>query len=213
MWLLSTDRAELHQFNSPEDVPGGYAILSHVWGRDEQLFQATEQLRVQCAATGANPRDLASPKVRESCLAAERDGFRYIWNDTCCIDKRSSAELSEDLNSMFRYYALADVCYAYLADVPGGCAVLDDPHSTFRKSRWHERGWTLQELIAPSLLIFLAQDWSVLGTKWDFAGVLEEITRIPVPVLKMEKPFSDYGIAQRMSWAAARKTTKEEDEA
>ena len=66
MWLLSTDRAELHQFNTPEDVPGGYAILSHVWGRDEQLFQDTEQLRVQCAATGVNPRDLASPKVRES---------------------------------------------------------------------------------------------------------------------------------------------------
>ena len=45
MWLLSTDRAELHHFPSPEAVPGGYAILSHVWGQEEQTFQDVQRVR------------------------------------------------------------------------------------------------------------------------------------------------------------------------
>ncbi|KAI1791147.1 HET-domain-containing protein [Ganoderma leucocontextum] len=212
MWLLSTDRAELHYFSSPEAVPGGYAILSHVWDSEEQTFQDLKRLREDCAKSGANPRDHTSPKIKQSCTLAERHGYKWIWNDTCCIDKTSSAELSEAINSMFHYYSRAEVCYAYLRDVPND----EDPRdadSAFRKSRWYTRGWTLQELIAPALLIFLSADWQMLGTKGDLAPLVEEVTRVPASVLRLETPLDDVSVAKRMSWAAARQTTRLEDEA
>ena len=125
MWLLSTDRAELRFFPTSESVPApGYAILSHVWSKDikdEQTFQGTKALSVRCTNTGENPRDLASTKIREFCTLASSHGYQWAWVDTCCIDKSSSSELSEAINSMFRYYALSDVCYAYLPDVPYQC--------------------------------------------------------------------------------------------
>ena len=107
MWLLNTHRAELQFFPTPHNVPKGYAILSHVWDGEEQSFHDIQALRAQCASTGANPRDLASSKIRNFCVLAEQHGYDWVWIDTCCIDKSSSAELSEAINSMFRWYSLA----------------------------------------------------------------------------------------------------------
>ena len=212
MWLLNTTRAELHFFPSPESVPRGYAILSHVWDREEQTFQDTQNLRTQCAATGENPRDLASPKVRQFCILAEQHGYDWGWDDTCCIDKTSSADLSEAINSMFQYYSLAEVCYAYLRDVPHGPDRGVDTDA-FKASVWHTRGWTLQELIAPEVVIFLSTDWEVMGSKADLADLLQESTNIPASVLSLETEVADISIAARMSWAAKRRTTRVEDEA
>lgn len=212
MIVLSTDRAELHYFPTPDAVPGGYAILSHVWDESEETFLDLETIAKVCKENSTNPRDHVSQKIRECCILAEKHGYSWIWDDTCCIDKRSSTDLSEAINSMFRYYSLSQVCYAYLGDVPSD----DDPHtrsSAFRKSRWHERGWTLQELIAPHFLIFVSKDWRVLDGRAELADVLEEITRIPAPLLRLETKVSDYSVAQRMSWAAQRETTREEDRA
>ena len=120
MWLLSTDRAELHYFVSAEKVPGGYAILSHVWETQEHTFQAIQALRTQCEGSGGNPRDLLDPqdKIRRFCEIAQSHGYQWAWADTCCIDKTSSAELSEAINSMFRWYSLSLICYVFLKDVP-----------------------------------------------------------------------------------------------
>ena len=119
MWLLSTDRAELKFFASPEAVEGGYAIQSHVWEKNKKTFQDVQALREECQRRATNPRE--SPrigrKIRMSYRLAERQGWKWIWIDTCCIDKTSSSELSEAINSMFRYYALSGVCYAFLRDV------------------------------------------------------------------------------------------------
>ena len=111
---------------------------------------------------------------------------------------------------MFRYYALSDVCYVYLSDVPPGAS---SDYTAFRASRWHERGWTLQELIAPHNVLFMSQDWTPLGNKHMLADVLEEVTSIPASVLRLEEDFSTMSVAARMSWAARRKTTRVEDEA
>ena len=208
MWLLNTARAELHYFVSPEGVPGGYAILSHVWdAQNEQSFQDLQALTAQCRIQGVNPRDspAVASKIRQCCRLAELHGYEWVWIDTCCIDKTSSAELSEAINSMFRYYYLAELCYAYLADV--------DDLQGFAESKWHTRGWTLQELLAPPVLLFISRDWTTLGSKADLATVVSRITGIPTTVLKFEEPLSNVSIAQRMSWAAFRQTTRLEDRA
>ncbi|KAH9913131.1 HET-domain-containing protein [Epithele typhae] len=216
MWLLSTSRAELQYFDSPETVPGGYAILSHVWQSDvaEDTFQDLRKLYARCSEASSCPRDYVSSKTRQCCILAEQEGYQYAWNDTCCIDKSNDVELSESINSMFRYYAQAEICFAYLYDVPSGDVQNDSVcRHRFRISRWHERGWTLQELLAPESLVFFSQDWEVLGTKCDLAELLEEVTQIPREVLRHEQEITEMSVAQRLSWAATRRTTKVEDEA
>ncbi|KAM5533026.1 hypothetical protein V8D89_013294 [Ganoderma adspersum] len=217
MWLLITDRAELREFHGPDDPQlqgdGGYAILSHVWEGKEQTFKEIKDLRAICAKEGknANPRDRASVKVRQCCIIASSHGCKWIWNDTCCINKDSSSELSEAINSMFRYYSLAKVCFAYLYNVPHSQpSELRAANSQFRRSKWHTRGWTLQELIAPRSSSF-SDNWDILGTKVKLAGLLEEITRVPVSVLRLTEPVNKFSVACRMSWAANRETTRVED--
>jgi Heterokaryon incompatibility protein (HET) len=103
-------------------------------------------------------------KVKGCCSQAKLDGFDYVWVDTCCIDKTSSAGLSEAINSMYRWYKEAQVCYAFLADVP----IEEDLqylNSSIAKSRWFTRGWTLQELIAPSNIVFYGENWREIGMK------------------------------------------------
>ncbi len=229
MWLLSTDRAELHFFISPECVADGYAALSHVWDAQEQSFQDIQRIRESCAKEGTNPRDFACRKIRRCCQLAESHGYKWVWIDTCCIDKMSSAELSEAINSMFRYYALAGICYGYLRDVSATTISQEDTgdsesdkhevelqrqrHSAILGSIWFLRGWTLQELIAPRFFLFVSQSWGVMSTKADLAELLEETYSIPAAVLRLQVSHTEYSISQRMSWFGQRKTTRREDEA
>ncbi|TBU25371.1 hypothetical protein BD311DRAFT_501465 [Dichomitus squalens] len=153
-----------------------------------------------------------SRKIREACKVARDAGHRYLWIDSCCIDKTSSSELSESINSMYQWYGRAKVCFAHLADVPAG----EDPRagqSAFRRSRWFTRGWTLQELIAPSAVKFLSQDWIAIGTKATLGYVIEEITGIPIALLLRVKSLGDFSVAQRLSWAGQRETSRKEDKA
>ena len=212
MWLLSTDRAEPHYFSSSDAVPEGYAILSHTWEGQEQSHQDVLAIGARCSADGTNPRDFVCSKIHQSCVLAESHGFRWIWIDSCCIDKTSSTELSEAINSMFRWYAHAEVCYAFLADVPSG-SQLAARTSAFRRSRWHTRGWTLQELIAPAIVVFMSGDWQILGTKANLASLLQEVTSIDQKVLTREVKLSSCSISVRMCWASRRNTTRIEDEA
>ncbi|KAI1786356.1 HET-domain-containing protein [Ganoderma leucocontextum] len=153
-----------------------------------------------------------SPKIRDACAVARAHGYRYIWIDSCCIDKSSSSELSEAINSMYAWYATAGVCYAYLADVPPG-----DDHeaqgSRFRKSWWFTRGWTLQELIAPVNVVFLSEDWAPIGSKHALGSLVESVTKIDYKALLHLEPLAKFTVAERLSWAANRKTTREEDRA
>ena len=212
MWLLSTRRAELYEFSSPEAVPGGYAILSHTWDKEEQSFEAVRAIQDQCKSTRKNPRNLVSDKIRQCCIFAEAHGYTWVWIDTCCIDKSNSAELSEAINSMFRWYASAEVCFAYLADVPRDCK-LRAPESPFRHAKWHTRGWTLQELLAPLTVYFLSKDWRVIATKLEHADLITAITGIPEKALTRQRHITSFSAAERMSWASRRNTTRIEDRA
>jgi Heterokaryon incompatibility protein (HET) len=133
-------------------------------------------------------------------------GYGLVWIDTCCINKGSTTELAEAINSMYRWYAKASICIAYLEDVGEGRRPLKD-------SEWFERGWTLQELIAPRSVRFFDYEWRLLGDKIEILDLLATITRVPVGVLSGATSPRTCSIAQRMSWAAGRRTTRVEDRA
>ncbi|KAH9940374.1 heterokaryon incompatibility protein-domain-containing protein, partial [Epithele typhae] len=210
MWLLGTARANLVFFPRPEDVPDGYAILSHTWLSEEQedTFKKPPRPSLPSSPPWFNPRDRLSSKVRVFLEHAENADYKYAWVDTCCIDKTSSAELTEAINSMFRYYALSGVCMVYLCDVSTQALA-----NVFRRSLWHHRGWTLQELLASRVIVFFSSEWTPLGTKYELADVLSNVTGIPVGVLRFETPITDVSIAARLSWASKRSTTRPEDKA
>ncbi|KAI8674031.1 HET domain-containing protein [Fusarium keratoplasticum] len=193
MRLLNTQTIVVETFGDDQIPP--YAILSHTWEAEEVTFQDMELGK----ATGKK----GWAKVKGSCSMARKNGFDYVWLDTCCIDKTSSAELSEAINSMYRWYQEATVCYAFLADV--------SDLAELPKSKWFTRGWTLQELIAPSSMIFFSQTWDELGTKETLDRVILKRTRIPEAILSGYQDLETASVAQRMSWASDRRTTRRED--
>jgi hypothetical protein len=111
-------------------------------------------------------------KIQLCCQRALKDAYSYIWVDTVCIDKTSNVELSEAINSMYKWYSKAEVCYAFLEDLET-VQTSDSFLSDLRDCRWFTRGWTLQELIAPRQVIFVNKDWVEVGDK----GSLTEIIR------------------------------------
>ena len=196
MWLLDTTTIQLQLFLTT-DIPH-YAILSHTWGDEEVTLQD-----LQCNPP-RNQHLAGYIKILDCCAQARLDGFEYVWIDTCCIDKTNSAELSEAINSMFTWYRDAVQCYAFLSDIE---SVEELP-----KSRWFMRGWTLQELIAPLSVIFFNKYWKELGTKASITREIATITNIPRAVL-LSNSREDFSVAQIMSWAAKRETTRVEDRA
>ncbi|RDL35384.1 uncharacterized protein BP5553_07315 [Venustampulla echinocandica] len=197
---------ELHEYLL--DFPR-YAILSHRWGAPEEELTFPD---IQKGLTLTKGKGYE--KITGCCEQAIRDGYEYVWIDTCCIDKSSSAELSEAINSMYAWYSGSGTCYVYLSDVPGEKELEDHSKekSAFRMSEWFRRGWTLQELIAPSSVIFYADNWVLIGEKSDMADLIHDITNIDIGALKnqRDRPIS---VAKMMSWATGRVTTRDEDRA
>lgn len=196
------------------DTEKAYAILSHRWldGDEVNYLEITELAKME---NRDRIRERSGyRKIVKSCQQAENDGLKWLWVDTCCIDKRSSSELSETLNSMFRWYENSNKCYAYLHDAD---VFPTAPNETSAGSgcwpEWFSRGWTLQELIAPMALQFFNKDWQAIGNKRDLATTLEKITRVPFGVLVDGLASYRPSVAQVMSWAADRRTTRVEDRA
>ncbi|KAF2169272.1 hypothetical protein M409DRAFT_36165 [Zasmidium cellare ATCC 36951] len=162
-------------------------------------------------------------KIEKACDQAKRDGHTWVWIDTCCIDKESSADLSEVVNSMYRWYADATVCYVYLADVTIESHRRGDIHKLpqdvdylrlkFAAGRWFTRGWTLQESIAPKEVRFYDSEWFFITTKTQSTAALAKVSGIDEIVLRRSYQAKHFSVATRFSWAAKRQTTRVEDEA
>lgn len=216
MRLLNTRTLQLEEFGGDGDgsIPP-YSILSHRWGREEVDFQDMRSERRHQLE--------GFKKLSRYCALSLEEGYGYGWMDTCCIDKSSSAELSEAINSMFRWYQDASICYAYLGDVtaPRGTDPTSSSDSSFEHSQWFKRGWTLQELIAPDSVVFLNSEWEEIGTRTTLGPLLHSITGIHDELFKpsirrshgLSALLRRYSIAQKLSWASRRTTTRVEDEA
>jgi hypothetical protein len=200
MRLLNHKSLQL-EFFTDEPYPE-YAVLSHRWSGTEMNIRDLQDGK-------ASLREVGYKKMVLTCAQAKADGIDYIWIDTFCIDKESSAELSESINSMFTWYKRAKICYAFMADVT--CADDGWINEDFDKSEWFERGWTLQELIAPKEVVFYSKDWKEIGTRSKMASRLSRITKVDEGVLTGVIELRYVSIAKRMSWAADRKTTRKED--
>ncbi|QIW94755.1 hypothetical protein AMS68_000273 [Peltaster fructicola] len=241
-----------------------YAILSHRWRDEEVTLLDCADLRKARAMAGWQKLDAFR-------TVARGNGYEHVWMDTCCIDKRSSTELSEALNSMFRWYEMAHICYAYLDDVHdtwgprdippssmiprptqegefphrrpnSGCddkdslvttrTVVDEDFNPARGltvyrpllpsdekwanlvcSEWFTRGWTLQEMIAPTNLVFCNSTWTMIRECRAIAGLIAAASGVDEALLVGERTIEDYSIAQKLSWASCRKTTLPEDRA
>ncbi|KAJ4221414.1 hypothetical protein NW757_014468, partial [Fusarium falciforme] len=201
MRLLNTSTFELSDFVDGHTPP--YAILSHTWGNEEVLFEDLH---------GDPTTKSGWRKVQGACKLAHRLGNKWIWIDTCCIDKSSSAELSEAINSMFHWYGQATTCYAYLADVPYSQSGKANYTACIEGSRWFTRGWTLQELLAPRVVDFYSSEWRFIGSKVDLSHHLQRVTGIDAAYLDdRRKGLTSASVAEKMCWASKRRTTRVED--
>jgi hypothetical protein len=198
----------LESFSENEAPP--FAILSHTWNANPD-----DEIKLQDVKDGTYATKIGSQKLLFCSKQAKHDGLQYFWVDTCCIDQTNHVELTESINSMFRWYQKAAKCYVYLSDVSrhtedGKSHV--GWESAFRDSRWFTRGWTLQELLAPNIIDFYAQDGVKLGDKGSLKQQISEISGIPIEALH-EQALSKFSVEERFSWVEKRQTTKPEDKA
>ena len=208
MRLLHVESLCFEEFFDDEIPP--YAILSHRWEGKEVAFHEFE---------AAKERDGPEfSKIKNFCSFVRQQPYpgvnlEWVWIDTCCIDKKSSAELSEAINSMFQWYKRSMVCYAYLSSVdtgPWGIRV-----QQFKHSPWFTRGWTLQELIAPRSVFFLDRQWTIIREKSEIAAEISAITGIEKDYLNLShgrwNSLDQTSIATKMSWVSRRETSRPED--
>lgn len=207
---VAQDEFELVEF--PGRSAPQYAILSHTWGPDH------EEVTFRDLNNGVGKGKKGYQKLVFCAKQAIKHDLQYFWVDTCCIDKSSSTELAEAINSMFRWYQSATRCFALLTDI------LVDPKTVtattlqqvwetdIRHSKWFTRGWTLQELLAPTQVDFYSKEGIWLGDKTSRVRELSEMTRVADAALQ-KTPLSSYSVEERMSWANGRQTKREEDEA
>jgi WD40 repeat protein len=191
-----------------KDLPP-YAILSHTWGADD------EEVTFRDLENGLGKSKAGYDKILFCGEQAKKDGLVYFWVDTCCIDKSSSSELSEAITSMFGWYHDARRCYVYLSDVSARKRDNDGQaqwtwESAFRNSRWFNRGWTLQELLAPNSVEFFSRERERLGNKNELAVQIHEITTIPLTALRGDH-LTNFSVFERLRWAEKRETKRQED--
>ena len=190
-----------------------YAILSHRWGEHEVSFQ---DFHNASKATFDNPsahlgadKNSGAYKIAHACAQAKKAGLEWLWIDTCCIDKSSSAELGKAINSMFKWYQEAQVCFAHLADVnvQSKTNQKTEVEKEVLNSEWFRRGWTLQEVLAPREMQFFDANWGLIGSRSQLTSIISQAARISPEHLK---DFRHATIAQKMSWMADRVTSEED---
>ncbi|KAG1892775.1 heterokaryon incompatibility protein-domain-containing protein [Suillus subluteus] len=182
-----------------------YAILSHRWlDSGEPTY---EEMKAGSLAAGPGYE-----KLKNFCRAARQYNVEFAWSDTCCINKSSSTELDESIRSMFRWYRNSEICVVHLAKSTTIKDILLD--------EWTERGWTLQELLAPFYIKFFNKYWTPMTNDsndkrkeatTEILQTLEKATGVPHHEIYWQFNPGPSKVDERMAWAARRKTTRVED--
>jgi hypothetical protein len=190
-----------------EDRNIRYAIFSHRWQKDEVLF--TDVADPDRALSEATRNKSGFVKLETFCRVALEHGLQHVWIDTCCVDRNSSADVSETTNALFKYYAEAELCITYLDDIE------DHPKDSYflDRSMWFSESWNLPALVAPRDLHYYSQGWNKLGTKASLSRLTSQASRVPERVLVDPYSLDSICVAEKMSWAARRTTMRGEDRA
>jgi hypothetical protein len=224
MRLLHTRELRFEEFFD-DQIPD-YAILSHRWGDGEISYQTLNSV---IEMPSSDPKKLTHRKLSGPGFDKIRNfrqkvgqSWDWVWIDTCCINKESSAELSEAINLMYRWYKYAKTCYIYLSDVE--CAgragqrrntdVIDEVElQQIKASQWFTRGWTLQELLAPRTALFFDKNWSYIGARVNPAlcAAISQTTGIERDFIVQRKRLDQACVAKKMSWLSMRRTSRIED--
>ncbi|KAI1740014.1 hypothetical protein F4680DRAFT_130831 [Xylaria scruposa] len=217
MRVLDTTTFELQEAAYIEDFEkDGYAILSHCWISNPEIVYQALPKHIEELRYGKRP--LSSPavdKIHGACETARKEGYKWMWIDTCCIDKSSTQELRESINSMLKWYKDARLCVTYLFDVKKNsdatgenifCSALEKN----QPAKWFSRGWCVQELLAPKAVKFYDMNWEYLGERNDLFKPLSKLSGINARYLN-GKDYLNACIAVKMSWMASRTTSRPED--
>ncbi|KAF2820786.1 HET-domain-containing protein [Ophiobolus disseminans] len=203
-----SDKLSIHSFDN-SNIPR-YAILSHTWGTDG------DEVSFADLQTGGGKTKPGYNKILFCGEQARHDGLQYFWIDTCCIDTTDKAEHSQAIQSMFCWYRSATKCYVYLSDVSTRKRKIRNSSTelswepAFKSSRWFARGWTLQELLAPTVVEFFSQEGKILGNKTSLKLLIHKTTAIPLEVLD-GTPLACFTVEQRLRWKGNRQTKRNED--
>ena len=212
----SDHQAKVLEFGDDEVTE--YAILSHRWIKQEVDFNEAVKLTKMDEEERTEIRQCDGyRKIIQSCKQVKKDGYKWLWVNTCCINKWSSPELSKAINTMYRWYENVRVCYTYLHDVSSSSFPTACNNERYPKSdgwpEWFSHGWTLQEMIAPRDVQFFNKDWYPIGNKSALSLILQDITWVPQDILREGLSSNCPCVVQIMSWAANRMTTWVEDRA
>jgi hypothetical protein len=185
-----------------------WAMLSHRWGKKEPLLRDIQYKVVyDLKAVGGNV------KLQMFCKVAREAGYHWAWSDTCCIDQSNTVELQESVNSMFIWYRHSALTIIYLSDVPPS-----SESGALANSVWNTRGWTVQEFLAPAIVLFYQADWTVYLDDRSpnhkesvvIMQELEQSTGIHAGALVAFRPGMK-GAREKLQWASTRVTTLQED--
>ena len=196
----------------PQDKIPKYAILSHRWGEDD------EEVTYKDICEGSGKEKAGYNKLAFCADRAKKDHLQHFWVDTCCIDKSSQTELQEAITSMYHWYKDSTRCYVYMPDISISIGTTIeqfniDRDRALQNHSWFTRGWTLQELIAPASVQFFAGGGLWLGDKNTLGTQIQEITGLPISLLRGTSEPSSFDIEERLRWADKRQTKRGEDAA
>ena len=183
-------------------------MLSHRWGENEpRLHDIQDKAVYELDAAGG------FMKLQSFCKVARDIGFRWAWIDTCCIDQNNNVELGESVNSMFVWYRHSALTIVYLSDVPPS-----SKSGALAKSAWNKRGWTVQEFLAPKIVLFYQMDWTLylddrsINHK-ESVMIMQELadaTGINAQALVSFRPGMRLA-REKLQWVSMRNTTLQED--
>ncbi|KAG1740865.1 uncharacterized protein EDB91DRAFT_342521 [Suillus paluster] len=183
-------------------------MLSHRWEGTEPLLHDIKDKDVYELQAAGN-----IVKLQSFCEIALKAGYHWAWVDSCCIDQTNNVELQTSIDSMFSWYHHSALTAVYLSDVP--------PSSTsgaLAKSAWNTRGWTVPEFLAPKVIRFYQQDWTLYlndespnhKKSVKIMDELEDATGIDARVLVAFQPGMR-NTREKLQWASTRATTRPED--
>ncbi|KAI6012021.1 hypothetical protein EDC04DRAFT_2905063 [Pisolithus marmoratus] len=186
----------------------GYVMFSHVWQGEEPSFQD-----VKSKSVWNLPDTPLNNKLRDFCREASKLGHNWAWSDTCCIDRSTSAILNQSLTSMYKWYSGSAVTLVYLAGVAHPSNLGD-----LTRSLWMTRGWTLQELLSPKVILFYDSAWkrylcNISTNHKKTVAIMQELARsikIPPETIISFSP-DNLGVREKLRLASTRRVSVEED--